>query len=408
MNKSKVSRLLICFLAILAGAGFIWSICDLFSLRFSRGNVHAEYSTIRTDPIGCKALLESYGGHPNITAQRLLRPTDEIDKTEDAVLFVIGLKSPDDLACNKDYLDFAAKGGRLIVIFSPGYYGTEKKKMKKSSDGKKKNPKKKEIPVKAKKKFKRKPKIFTAKKSELRLDLFNFSRQSVKRKFTPSETYRKVQGLKELPAYTTNYFKVRGKEWSVLYRYREFPVIIERDYGRGTILLCTPIYFVSNEALRKRPNTNLLCYLIGNRHNVYFEEKHHGLFEQLNIFWLGKKFRLGLLVLNLLLLAVLFVWKSLFSITGSGCSPPETRETVNIELNHTAGLVNLLKRGIARADLLKTCMGEWLKTVKYRHIPDKKLDEIRELAEVSDKAADQVIIYNRIHNILSEVKERKK
>ena len=55
-------------------AGFTWGMLNLFGVQFSIGDVYPEYSSLRSDPVGSRLLFESLSRLPGITIERNYLP----------------------------------------------------------------------------------------------------------------------------------------------------------------------------------------------------------------------------------------------------------------------------------------------------------------------------------------------
>jgi len=138
-------------------------------------------------------------------------------------------------------------------------------------------------------------------------------------------------------------------------------VLIERRFGKGSVVMASDSYFFSNEAMEKDRHADLLAWLIGNNHTIVFDEAHLGVLETSGVAALMRKYRLHGLAAGLLLLAGLFIWKNASSLV----PPHAERERQNYVAgkDSAAGFVNLLRRSIAPRELLPVCFAEWKKTV---------------------------------------------
>ena len=108
----------------------------------------------------------------------------------------------------------------------------------------------------------------------------------------------------------------------MIFAVENHPVIIERKWGKGTLVLSSDSYFISNEALQNERQTELLVWLIGSSREVIFDEAHFGIYENPGIASLIRKYRLHGLVLGVIVLAILFVWRRAVSFV----PPFEERE----------------------------------------------------------------------------------
>jgi hypothetical protein len=146
----------------------------------------------------------------------------------------------------------------------------------------------------------------------------------------------------------------------VIYARGSSAVVIERNFGGGSVVIATDSYFVSNEALSKDRHADLLAWLIGSNRNIVFDEAHFGIVDSSGVATLMRKYRLHGVVAGLILIAGLFIWKNSTSLV----PPPveEKQERFITGRDSGAGFVNLLRRSIAPRDLLATCFDEWKKS----------------------------------------------
>ncbi|MEA3421889.1 MAG: DUF4350 domain-containing protein, partial [Acidobacteriota bacterium] len=98
-------------------------VVNLFLLRFKAGDVYPAYSSLRSDPLGTRALYESLDNLDNIVARRNYRPLSKIKSEKDTTFFYLGAKIfTSDSVC-KDFLKsfetIAKNGGRLVIAFFP-------------------------------------------------------------------------------------------------------------------------------------------------------------------------------------------------------------------------------------------------------------------------------------------------
>ncbi|MCP4111673.1 MAG: hypothetical protein GY749_40150 [Desulfobacteraceae bacterium] len=206
------------------------------------------------------------------------------------------------------------------------------------------------------------------------------------------------------------YFGDKNNQWKVIYSRDGFPVIIEKNIGKGSIVLSADSYYFSNEALRAEPHPGLLAWITGKNARVVFDEFHFGIQKNPGIADLARKYRLHGFFLGIIVLAVLFVWKnSVYFVPPTDDRTGETSEVVS-EKDHRKGLISMLRRNIKTQDILKVCITEWKKSFPdTRNISESKLKEMGEteniiLKENSRFAKHDDIIkgYNKICRILSK------
>jgi hypothetical protein len=150
------------------------------------------------------------------------------------------------------------------------------------------------------------------------------------------------------------------KAWQTIYSRGKTPVVIERKFGRGTVVIATDSYFVSNEAMLKDRHAEFLAWLVGSSKTVVFDEAHLGTVETSGISGLMRKYRLYWFIGGLIVLAGLFIWKNSLSLAPRYAE--EKQEEYIAGKEAASGFVNLLRRNIPVSNLLETCFVEWKKS----------------------------------------------
>ncbi|HWH68020.1 MAG TPA: hypothetical protein VNT26_01435, partial [Candidatus Sulfotelmatobacter sp.] len=152
-----------------------------------------------------------------------------------------------------------------------------------------------------------------------------------------------------------------NSSWETIYARGTNPVVIERKFGAGTVVMATDSYFLSNEALRQDRHADLLAWLVGPNRRIFFDEAHLGILETSGVATLMRKYRLHGLALGLAVLAGLFIWKNSLSLVPAYPDQEQIETVAGKEA--AAGFVNLLRRNIAPRDLLNVCFAEWTKSL---------------------------------------------
>jgi hypothetical protein len=334
----KTGRILLALFAVLFIAGIVW----LFQLRFQRGDIYPPYSSLRADPLGVKALYESLESCCNFSVSRNYKPFSKRVGETDAVIFFLGL-DPQDLDSVPEPLkqqmdQFVLNGGRLVFSFLP-----TRKDLEKISS-------------------------FAIGQEEEDYKSVSLSQHwgfQVETKggldYLPAHITAPSENLPYmLTAHTRLFFKDVDRSWKILYTVSRNPVLMERKRGKGSILVSTISYFLSNEAMIKERHPGLLLFLLDSKQKIIFDEYHHGIADNPGIAYFVKKYRLGWAVAGLLLLAALYIWKNAIAFI-----PPD-RSQVDVYLTRgkesMAGLRNLLRRNVPPQNLLGICWEEWKKT----------------------------------------------
>ncbi len=92
-----------------------YGVAALYRLRVARGDVFPEYSSLRADPLGVRALHDAAGFLPGCESVRWLRPAERLQAGAGDVVFVVGLNH----ALDEDAwsaLDRAAVAGARVVV----------------------------------------------------------------------------------------------------------------------------------------------------------------------------------------------------------------------------------------------------------------------------------------------------
>src|SRR5579863_8492265 len=99
-----------------------WGLYEIVVTPFETGEVYPPYSSLRTDPLGAKALYESLAALPDIAVERLYKPRETLQDASVA-MFLLGV-DPTSWATIEDqtldeYEKLVSKGGRLVIAFLP-------------------------------------------------------------------------------------------------------------------------------------------------------------------------------------------------------------------------------------------------------------------------------------------------
>ncbi len=316
------------------------ALMSVLNARFDTGDSYPAYSSLRTDPLGTRALFESLGSLPDVKSVRQFERLEKLQGAPRQTLLLCGV-DPRSLAAASDSLDaraltrFAAAGGRLVIALNPSTdisrigraYKEAKDENEKEDDGKEASPDKKDLPEdKAGQKKKKsepspQPHKDTDKTSLASLikisaksrEFYYQGKEGSPLKLAPNAPLRadvtppwfsnvfldddpaqdwqagwevligtaeksKTKDHKaEKPAENKQPVQpVEPSPWHVIATKGDRNMIMERSLGSGSVVVCTDRYFLSNEALWKGPSTQFLSWLLGNPSVVIFEETHLG------------------------------------------------------------------------------------------------------------------------------------
>ncbi|HUB68690.1 MAG TPA: DUF4350 domain-containing protein [Candidatus Methylacidiphilales bacterium] len=205
------------------------------------------------------------------------------------------------------------------------------------------------------------------------------------------------------------YFVRLESDWTPLYNAKGKPVLIARHWGKGEVVVATDSYFVSNEALRNDRRADLLAFMAGAPGQLLFDEGHLGTQEQEGIMTLAEKFRLEGFLYGMIGALGLFLWRNSTPLV-----PPRTEDaqgprggTISGK-DSRSGLVNLLRRNISRADILKVCLAEWKRGVTPRrtHLRSRLAEMESIVGATSDQPGQIIQSYHDLSRINAPGKMR--
>ena len=429
LKKDKALLLLLPVMVAVFGFG----LARLFQLRFEAGDVYPPGSSLRADPLGTKAFYESLRMLPGMMVRRFTQPLNKLGEGRGTTLFVFGASTFEmNRSAEDEYKkleQFMFDGGRIVISFAPlntrpwTIRREEARKQRKVAEKKpdRENQKAdgndgdKSAPPKNKRPLDEDEDRPGVKRISLK-DRWNaeFGYEDLPK--DADGVYQSVvarrQADEDLPEsvtwHTALFFESPGTNWDVIYARGKRPVLIERKFGRGSIVLSADSYFLSNEAMRQERHPTLLTWLTGANREVLFDETHLGVMEEPGIAALVRKYRLHGLVIGLVLLAGLFVWKKAISFVPAYDEEQAERHGDAVAgKDSAAGFVNLLRRSISPSEILPVCFAEWKKA--RAHGPaglDKKTEQAAAvIAEEQARPARQrnaVECYRKISRLLSE------
>ena len=378
-------------LLLVAVVGFLLGMLHLFKLRFEAGDSFPQYSSFRTDPIGTKALYESLDSL--VATRRNLQPLSKLVDGRDTTLLWLGAPPYSLRLLPEEFRDletFARSGGRLVIAAEAVFVKprTNLFALAAARKGAPIGGGPTNLPPNIPEEFR---KVDIRQQWDLSFDFVDLAKNE-KGSYDPAPaTLLDPSESPTIPAtidmHTTLCFSGLGSEWRVLYARKEgtnsHPVLIEKTLGRGSIVLFADSFHFSNEALREDRQPALLSWLVGTERSVVFDETHLGTTEQPGVATLARRYRLQPLAGALLLLAMLFLWRNATSFM-----PPYEEQLAREQGDVVEGrdsasaFVNLLRRNISRASLLRVCLEQWNAALAgLRKPPRAKLEAMQRLID---------------------------
>ncbi len=297
---------------VLLGA-FVWGLEQVAVAPLQTGEVYPPYSSLRSDPVGAKALYESLAELPGLTVEHLYKPRATVHDAG-ATILVLGV-DPVSWSTLKDktleeYERLVSGGGRLVIGFVP-----------------------------------------------VRVPFFIDEKRPVEARWNIRISFRKPNAPDDrstaIPRHSALHI-VADASWR-----RLSDQAVERTFGAGSIVLVADTYALSNEGLREARDAELVAQLVGPSRRVLFDENHFGVAETGSVTKLMRKYRLEGAVGILALVAGLFLWRS----ASSFLPPREARVSGAVTGRDSLdGLAALLHRGVPEKELIDVCLAEWSKS----------------------------------------------
>jgi Domain of unknown function (DUF4350) len=384
----RAGRWLMPLLLILFCLGVVY----LWQLRFEIGDVYPEYSSLRSDPLGARALFEALEG-TGVRAERSYRGLEDFADERGTAVLYLGWSPLGWRWTSEDRLQawdaFVREGGRLILALSPLWQSSIGEAL--DEDGW-------VLPEDA----------TVGEAGKLRGSVEQ--RWGFGLRFAPlgevvpaPEQVSRVAPNRELPSELTwrtqVYFAADDAAWNVLYRRDEGPVLMWRRLGAGTLVLSSDSYLMSNEGLRLDRQPGLLAWLIGPADVVIFEEGHLGVLESPGVGTLIRRYRLGSVLVGLLVLAALYVWMSSSPLVPVARERPQDGPASG---RHTAaGLGNLLRRNIPSDRVLAACWSAWVESLPRQERASARVREAEQvIRRARDRRGDPTAAYQEAARIL--------
>ena len=342
-------RRLLNLAALLALPLFVLAIVRLFAIRFETGDVFPPYSSLRTDPLGSAIWYGSLRRLPGHYVSRNKRSLAHVGIGRDTTLFLLGVRTLNLTREEEKRLEhFLRAGGRLVLTFFPSFASPAPETPGQNAAA---TPRPTPTPAS------------TPNGVSLRQMLatwgveFEMVRQPNEKRFASLAQPGWPLGPR-LSWHSGIYFTPKSKEWQTVYTCEKRPVILERTFGEGSIVLAGDSFFVSNEALLVERHPALLAWLAGSGQQMIFDESHLDIREELGVVSLLRKYRLSGLVIAFLILVGLWLWHNASGALAFRRAPSEDPPGVSGR-DSFSGLVTLLRRGIASEQLVETCLTQW-------------------------------------------------
>lgn len=399
------------FILVLLLSGF--GLFRLFALRFEKGDMFPPYSSLRSDPLGCKALFMALERMSGLEVERNFRETGKLKGVRGRTIYYLGAgnnlleAASDKQASQLEAL--ASEGNRLVIALLPGKGRDLVASPEQHSDDGDGTENRKQGSHVAQKNAT--DAASSSRAGRWRIETASFDAPAkLDSEYSQANLAAPVSMLPAtIPLRSRHWLQTDCDEWRAVYVYDKQPFVLERSFGKGSIVLMADSYLLSNEAMRNDRQAGLLAWLQGTHQAALFDESHLGVFDNPGVMALVRKHHLLPFLAALMTLALLHLWKSVIPFA----TPPFPENDPRKEggRDNFSGLVNLLRRNIVPADLLDSCYREWLKSFARESGQQPELGERiravmkRESAKPAQKR-DPVAAYREISGILSNLRLR--
>jgi len=351
MRRDRLALAALLGLAVLFAAGLALVARE----RYTRGDGYPAGSSFRTDPLGTKALHDALLEIEGLRVARHVGPATDLRGGEGTVVLL--LEVSDRLGTADPVLVRAVEavglaGGRIVVTLARSqrsWFEDEDDEDPKESEKKREDERAEQGA--------REPQASFAPPLSAR---WGFAARPC-----PSEPHATIAAVPIATEESSGDLPWRGGDcladltpaWRSLYRLGAHPVVAERSLGRGSIVLLTGGYVLSNEGLLFDRRPAVLSRLIGtDARTILFEESHHGVRRRAGIVALLGRYRMrGALAAAAILLGLWGWWAGSPLVPAAGGAETEPRSGKEASL----GLVSLLRRGVPPKRLMETCLEEW-------------------------------------------------
>jgi hypothetical protein len=386
---NKIAQRILLFLAL---AGLLAALGRFAQLRFQSGELYPAYSTLRTDPLGAKALFESLKRIEPGKVRQNFEATEKIPHGSGVTTLFLAVNqfiSPDEEAF---FRELARDGGRVVLALD-GRSSPMASAITRGTVAPAPAP----------------PKKGANTNTVLATNLQSFFGLTVRTMGSITNDWQATREIEnELLPETIQWFGrysfgPASNNWETVYMLSNRPVVLQQKVGLGTLVVVADSFPFSNEALHEHREPAFLLWILGNG-QVIFDETHLGVRAGTGVAVLMREFRLHGLIAGCLLLVGLWIWRN-----GSPLVPPpqpiqaSSAESVEGKTARDA-IIHLLRRNLDDAQVLRAGLDEWEKSHSSKFYWESlRLAEARKVADhfaASPKPRDLAAAHQQISDLL--------
>ena len=377
----RSDRLIAFILIGLMAAIFVVVGVQMFKVRAEVNGVYPEYSSFRADPKGYRILFETLSSLESLHVERSVRPLDELTSGNGKILVVAGLPPSGWPADQTKIFDhWMTNRGTVLVALSSQQF----------------EPNEENVPRDARQSENKLLRGEVDKVESWGIGIF-WSKQSLVSQLQSNLFANESSWAGHL------YIQPTKTDWEILAKVRDLPVVLQRKFGTGKLVVLADSYPLSNIALAAHRNAALVSWLFPKHSTVIFDETHFGIVEHPGVIGLARQYGLDGAFVAVLGLAILYLWASRYSLRPvrrvRSDSEPVVRGIGGNEI-----FTNLLRRTLPSKDLCATCLQIWKQKGPTNPIKQARLDS---LLSSLPPTTSQVERYNQIVKFLPVSNERR-
>lgn len=393
LTRANMMRLGLILLGVVLVAGFF----VVLERRFAEGGLYPHYASFRTDPMGTSAYYETLERLDGFEVSRNLKSLNTLKELDgDTVILLLGYPREDfdnlRAPLNSEVLRAVDEGARLVITLNPelvpeAFKPTLSDKEEDWIEERRRIREERLRRALEREQGKEKPAGEDKTEEEEREDeeerleqeliemvgplftthtgfdfstLEGFERPEGGWETDPGETLMTGGVPAELPNWRSQFrLEVTDPLWKKVALVEGDPVAIERPWGRGSIVVTTDSYFVSNESLHFGAEPGFLLWLLGDKSKVVFDETIHGTVESGGAMKLIRRYRAHGVFFGLLVFLILWAWRSASTLVPG--SEENERGLVSaagaVAGEETgSGFIRLLRRSVPPSALLPQCV----------------------------------------------------
>lgn len=359
---------------LILGLGLLAVVTAVYQRRLAR-DLYPVYSSFRADPRGLKAWHDTVALLPGMATERWLRPWAELETTPRRLIILAGVypRLNQEFVGSEDAVralaQAAQQGSRVVLAYRADTPREARKEAGKAEEvdavdvdeaGGAAEPKDDAAPEgEAAAKANERPKWgmgFKVRQMEEMND----------QGYVSATELGRSEGLPETLSWGGAITLALDADvpWRVLYAHAGEPMVVERPWGQGSLVVMGETYPLSNEALQREREPGFFRWLLEDQTRVQFGEYHLGVRENSGIAALIRRYGLSGAAMVFGLGLALFFWRRLAVFLPV---PPEPT-TVDLTYDSTAGLEALFSRSVPPTEVVETCLAEWERTASERDL----------------------------------------